>query len=196
MKCAKCGANNPATNNYCSNCGEPFKNNIFCSQCGKELKQGKLYCSYCGARIKKSPGAARRADNFFPSGKRNPKRAKAVQRHGLSSRLVSRGIMVAAGAVVLVIIISWVVSWLPSSRSNNLNVGSGTNVVWSAEVREVAANFNCPCEKCGVARLDICTCDIPRGAVEVKSYIQTLLNEGLSGEEVIRKIEERYGNRI
>ncbi len=196
MKCVKCGTNNPARNNYCSNCGEPLKDKIFCSQCGKELKQGKLYCSYCGARVKGGLDTAKQFVNSFQVGKRNKKKPKAVKKRGMSSRLVSRGIMVAAGAVVLVIIIWWAVSWLPSSRSNNLNVGSGTNLVWSVEVREVAANFNCPCGKCGVARLDICTCDIPRGAVEAKSYIQILLNEGLSREEVIRKVEERYGNRI
>ena len=82
------------------------------------------------------------------------------------------------------------------ASSANQNTSAGAQIAWSAEVQRIASKFNCPCEKCGVVRLDECTCDIPRGAVEVKSYIQSLLNGKLSEQEIIQRVEERYGHRI
>lgn len=83
----------------------------------------------------------------------------------------------------------------PAGRVN-LNSGSGTSIVWPANVQKIAANFNCPCEQCGIIRLDECTCDIARGAVEVKTYIQNLLKQNLPEEEIIKSVDKRYGHRI
>jgi len=61
-------------------------------------------------------------------------------------------------------------------------------------VTEVASRFNCPCGRCGVMELTECQCNEPAGAVEVKTAIVTLLQEGRSVEEAAREIASRYGS--
>ncbi|MGQ9629053.1 MAG: double zinc ribbon domain-containing protein [bacterium] len=186
MRCSSCGADNPSRGKFCIECGKPLNAGIFCGQCGRELPRGSKFCGYCGAKV--------RGGGVAPSPRvRKVRRGVGAPRGDRTSR---RGIVAFAILGALVLAAGGFFTWSSSSRSRNLNAGSGASIVWAAEVQEVAANFNCPCGKCGVVRLDLCTCDIPRGAVEVKSYIQSLLNQGLSRGDVIRKVEERYGNRI
>jgi hypothetical protein len=70
----------------------------------------------------------------------------------------------------------------------------GTN---SAEdqVRQVAVNFKCACGGCGELPLAECQCDMPKGAVEEKSFIRTKLAAGYTVPEVIELVEQTYGHR-
>lgn len=60
----------------------------------------------------------------------------------------------------------------------------------------VASEFYCACEKCGKTPLLDCSCDLPNGAMEVKSFIQGNLLKGMSVQEVIRLTEMIFGFRI
>ena len=63
------------------------------------------------------------------------------------------------------------------------------------QVLQVAANFKCACGGCGELPLAECQCDMPRGAVEEKSFIRTKLNEGYSVPQVVELLEKKYGHR-
>ena len=66
----------------------------------------------------------------------------------------------------------------------------------SSQVKLVAANFKCACGGCGELFLVDCTCDMPKGAKEEKSFIRNQLERGLSVEQVIQLVEKKYGHRI
>ncbi len=202
MKCEKCGKGNPDNNLYCSNCGAPVRTKIVCSRCNKELPTDSKFCIYCGAKAK-VPGGANAVRPKPPvktlKAGRRARAASSTKKRGPARKIRWSQIVVAViVGVTVAAIVGVVIS--PSSRgsASAQNPGSGTppNITWAQNVQQIAAQFNCPCEKCGVIRLDLCTCDIARGAVETKSYIQDLLNQELPTSEIIQKIDQRYGHRI
>ncbi len=65
-----------------------------------------------------------------------------------------------------------------------------------SRVQQVAAFFDCACGSCGELPLADCKCDMPRGAVEEKAFIRSKLEEGLSIQEVIDLVDEKYGHKI
>jgi cytochrome c-type biogenesis protein CcmH/NrfF len=64
------------------------------------------------------------------------------------------------------------------------------------QVRQVAVNFKCACGGCGELPLAECQCDMPKGAVEEKSFIRTKLAEGNTVPEVIELVDQEYGHRV
>jgi hypothetical protein len=63
------------------------------------------------------------------------------------------------------------------------------------QVFQVAVNFKCACGGCGELPLAECQCDMPKGAVEEKSFIRTKLAEGYTVPEVIELVDQKYGHR-
>src|ERR1700675_1568548 len=49
MRCAKCGAENPASKRFCGDCGAPLANR--CGQCGAENPPEKKFCGDCGSPL-------------------------------------------------------------------------------------------------------------------------------------------------
>lgn len=64
------------------------------------------------------------------------------------------------------------------------------------QVRQVAVNFKCACGGCGELPLAECQCDMPKGAVEEKSFIRTKLVEGYTIPQVIELVDKKYGLRV
>ena len=64
------------------------------------------------------------------------------------------------------------------------------------QVRQVAVNFKCACGGCGELPLAECQCDMPKGAVEEKSFIRTKLTEGYTVPQVIELVDKKYGLRV
>jgi enamine deaminase RidA (YjgF/YER057c/UK114 family) len=64
------------------------------------------------------------------------------------------------------------------------------------QVRQVAVNFKCACGGCGELPLDECQCDMPKGAVEEKSFIRAKLAEGYTVPQVIELVDKKYGLRV
>jgi len=203
VKCKYCDCDNPQNSKYCRNCGKPLDIKIYCNHCGKELKPDSKYCIYCGSKVKKISN--------INSGKSQPNinNKNYYKKKGISGRnnIPEKSNIWKTTAIVLMAIIflgSGVlgVRYLSStSRPSvpgpppNVNMVSAPDNFWTAEVMEIAAKFNCPCGSCN-DRLDNCTCSQSGGAVEAKTYIKTLLQEGLSTDDVMNKVEQRYGNRI
>ena len=60
-------------------------------------------------------------------------------------------------------------------------------------VLEVAAHFMCPCSMCGQMELADCTCGAQNGGIESKQRILALLNQGLSQDDVVRRLAPLFG---
>src|SRR6202795_5177106 len=56
MRCAKCGAENPASKRFCGDCGAPLANR--CGQCGAENPPEKKFCGDCGSPLGTAMAAA------------------------------------------------------------------------------------------------------------------------------------------
>src|SRR5712664_4146553 len=67
MRCAKCGAENPASKRFCGDCGAALVNR--CARCGAENPPAKKFCGDCGSALGTDvvadggkPSAAKAAD--------------------------------------------------------------------------------------------------------------------------------------
>jgi hypothetical protein len=80
--------------------------------------------------------------------------------------------------------------------AGNYQAVSKTNDPIDSRVKLVAANFRCACGGCGELFLVDCTCDMPRGAKEEKTFIREQLQKGLTVNQVITLVEQKYGHRI
>jgi hypothetical protein len=83
-----------------------------------------------------------------------------------------------------------------SSPGSNYQPASRTGDSISSQVKLVAANFRCACGGCGELFLVDCTCDMPKGAKEEKTFIREQLQKGLSVDQVIQLVDQKYGLRI
>jgi cytochrome c-type biogenesis protein CcmH/NrfF len=99
----------------------------------------------------------------------------------------------AAGVMVKVV-------FVPSAENKparpNIQTNSTNDSALESQIQLVAANFRCACGGCGVLFLIDCTCDMPKGAVEEKAFIRDQLRQGLSVDQVIQLVDNKYGHRI
>ena len=61
------------------------------------------------------------------------------------------------------------------------------------EMKEIERQFVCPCGRCGELELEVCECDGPGGAMEMKTTIARALRSGSSVDEIVAKVSEQYG---
>jgi cytochrome c-type biogenesis protein CcmH/NrfF len=75
-------------------------------------------------------------------------------------------------------------------------VGSNARLVTVADRVEVFSHFKCPCGQCGVEELKDCGCSHPRGATEVKAFVDQKIAEGKYAlSQVIDLVDKQYGGR-
>jgi len=84
----------------------------------------------------------------------------------------------------------------PVAGSSNYQTPSVKDTGLESQVRLVTANFRCACGGCGELPLIDCTCDMPKGAKEEKDFIRRELRDGKTVDQIIRLVEEKYGNRM
>lgn len=61
---------------------------------------------------------------------------------------------------------------------------------------EIFSHFMCPCGQCGIDELKDCNCDHPRGATEVKAFVdQKIDQQKYTTTQLIVMVEKQYGNR-
>jgi hypothetical protein len=197
MKCPDCGKENSSTSKFCSSCGAKLNKKVNCSQCGNTIEPGAQFCSQCGTKVTgKITSAPKAAKPIYKNKYTHGKSKKS----GKSSKAGVNSFVGYAILAIFVIGVTWFIAWSFSSSSRPGRVNSPVSQyrntsVWSDEVQAIAANFNCPCGTCS-DRLDVCTCAEPSGSVEVKTYIKSLLDQGLTKFEAVENVEEKYGNRI
>ena len=63
------------------------------------------------------------------------------------------------------------------------------------QIQQISSNFRCACGGCGELPLLECECDMPRGAQEEKGFMRRMLKEGLSVEQIIELVDQKYGHK-
>ena len=62
---------------------------------------------------------------------------------------------------------------------------------------EVFSHFQCPCGQCGIDQLKDCDCSHPRGAREVKAFVDQKIGKGkYSVAEIVTEVEKSYGGKL
>lgn len=97
--------------------------------------------------------------------------------------------------VVFVVKTAFMPSQVPKNSAEIFQTSSRTDKAIDGQVRQVASNFSCACEGCGELPLVECTCDMPRGAQEEKTFIRNKLINGLTVDQVVQLVEKKYGYR-
>ncbi|MDZ7292617.1 MAG: zinc ribbon domain-containing protein [candidate division KSB1 bacterium] len=148
-----------------------------CSECGRHITPRSKFCPYCG-----KPVAPRR---------NKVKTQAARPRWPLYISLVSLGIALGIIAIHLLqkqkmSADAAVVNFDPTLRGEEL-------ARLYPAVYEVASHFICPCGTCSDG-LEVCDCNMPRGAAEVRMLIYQLLQVH-EPEHAIDLIAAQYGHR-
>ncbi len=124
-------------------------------------------------------------------GVRRPKRKRQ------SAARPTRKEIVVAAVGVLVVVLAVGLAQLARFTEGGSSAAMATAVVSKAlqdpQVLEVASHFLCPCGTCDRMELSECTCDSPRGGIESKQQIATLLAQGLSVDETVRRLASTFG---
>ncbi len=215
MKCQKCGFIYPEFSKYCRQCGSPMEILLPCSGCGSDNPRDSIFCTECGLKlsgVKKSVKKNQRKckdcgqfndlDALFCVGcgeKINRKSKKYIKKNSTNPSFQTIFIYIA----LFLIAIFLVKQIMTVSKEGNLSRLSSTsfssripqNGVDEADVFAVAKNFICACGKCGEQPLETCTCDMPKGSVEEKNFIRKNLAQGLTVDQVIELVDEKYGYR-
>jgi len=73
---------------------------------------------------------------------------------------------------------------------------NNTTLATDADRLEIFSHFNCPCGQCGVDELKDCGCKHPRGATEVKGFVDAKIAEGkYTVDQLMSFVEQEYGGR-
>lgn len=76
------------------------------------------------------------------------------------------------------------------------HLASATRVATPADRTEIFSRFRCPCGQCGTQELKDCDCGHPRGAREVKAFIDSKIAEAkYTVGGVLSEVELKYGDR-
>jgi len=71
-----------------------------------------------------------------------------------------------------------------------------TAVATLLDRNEVFSHFTCPCGQCGIDELLYCDCSHPKGAREVKKYVDDLIRSNTkSVKDVVEAVDAKYGGR-
>lgn len=97
-------------------------------------------------------------------------------------------------SVGLIAKLVWVSNDTPGNTNRTASVQSKNVANPDARIQLVASRFRCACGGCGELPLDECTCDMPRGAVEEKNFIRNQLQQGLTIDQVVKRVNEKYGH--
>jgi ribosomal protein L40E len=216
MKCGECGSENPKHAKFCRKCGTSLGIRLQCVRCGAENPGDSVFCTECGERLSEAPKSAKGTQKKCKScGQLNdldalfcvacgeeiiraPREDQKGQPSGPSYKMIALviGLIFLLGFFVKVGT-TFFKAEKPSSLSSSLAPVSKSMInVDEAQVIAVAKNFKCPCGGCGEDALETCSCDMPKGAVETKSFIREKLSEGFTVEQVIESVDKKYGHRI
>ncbi|MEW6509830.1 MAG: hypothetical protein AB1428_02600 [Bacteroidota bacterium] len=86
----------------------------------------------------------------------------------------------------------------PFSLADPVRVnGTEKKIAISADRDEIFSHFQCPCGQCGVDDLKTCSCTHPRGATEVKGFVDRRIAENnATVAQLVDEVEARYGHRV
>ncbi len=149
-----------------------------CAHCGRHASPRSKFCEHCG-----QPLTPKRTTPSQPTSRTNWPLLIAVLLGG-----------VLASAVVMYV--------TRGKTQTNVAVGSGFDpkrrgpelATAFPEVYQVASEFTCPCGTC-TDGLEVCDCEMLKGASEVRQFIYDNLSAGHHPPHVIEMVEAKYGYR-
>lgn len=148
-----------------------------CESCGQLNDIGARYCGQCGNAL---------GGKF--AGRERPRSRKGEPSYWFFVAIIA---LIFFGGLVAKTI------FYPSPKTKETGIQYRTPVVsdesLEKQVQLVASNFRCACGGCGELPLIECNCDMPRGALEEKSFIREKLMTGLTIDQVIQLVEAKYG---
>lgn len=75
-------------------------------------------------------------------------------------------------------------------------ISSTYKLATSLDRVEVFSRFKCPCGQCGIDELKDCNCAHPRGAQEVKAFVDDRIREAKhTVAQLVDEVEKKYGGR-
>ncbi len=216
MKCHQCGLESSKTSKFCRNCGTPLGACIRCAQCATDNPGDSIFCMKCGERlpvnrkaVKGTQRKCRNCDRFNELDalfcvvcgeeiSQRPKKSIKRKSEGPSSITIALVIVVVLITAFFAKKVKTIFQREEPSRVSSSYVPPriSTSGVDEADVIAVARNFKCACGGCGELPLETCECDMPKGSVEEKKFIREKLAGGLTVEQVIELLDEKYGHRI
>lgn len=143
-----------------------------CTHCGVNNPKQSKFCTECGEPLSMAQKSKRRF--IEPSNK-------------MIALVI--GIIFVAGIFVKLGTTFFTGQTTAASVSNSVKVDE-------AQVIAVAKNFKCACGGCGELPLATCECNMAKGAVEQKRFIREKLAEGITVEQVIELVDQKYGHRV
>ena len=215
MKCQQCGLNNPELSKFCRKCGSSMRIRLRCTECGSDNPGDSIFCIECGEKLSEARKPAKKnqrkckdcgqfndLDALFcvACGEKIIRRPRNNARRKSTTPSYQTIFIFIALFLISVFFVKQVITVSkkenPSSMSlSPVSYGTSTSGMDEASVIAVAKNFLCACGGCGELPLETCTCDMPKGSVEEKNFIRKNLNEGLTVEQVIELVDEKYGHR-
>lgn len=148
---------------------------MYCKQCKITYHADEKFCRLCGEKL------------------RERKQGKIKQQKQKSAFVSNIYLLFALGLAIFIIALL-MIDRKESGRSTPASRPlPETPVTFTSSVYEVAEKFICPCGGCGEMDLDTCSCDMERGAIEAKTFIQRQLNQGKTKDEVIAAMIQQYG---
>lgn len=83
-----------------------------------------------------------------------------------------------------------------TAQMNAGTLGVG-HLATAADRAHIISHFKCPCNQCAIDELSDCECPHPKGAQEVKQFIDDTIAQGQhTVGEIVALVEQRYGGRI
>lgn len=90
---------------------------------------------------------------------------------------------------------------VPKQSENNIlslasKISGNAKLATTADRIEIFSRFKCPCGQCGIDELKDCNCNHPRGAQEVKAFVDERIREAkYTVAQLISDVERKYGSR-
>ena len=193
MECVHCGFDNPSQTKFCTNCGKSLEKTVACPNCQKQVPRRGNFCPHCGHKLKGTSRKSRSVARTRTS--RGTRSSRTVSNSSSKSKNSRVRDFVIAAVIVAVLgagIAGILYSQRPRSTAQFRPRGLPSNsFVWPQEVQSIAAQLDCPCGNCELNLAD-CTCDNPKGALEIKSYISSLLKSDKSRDDIVKEVKAKY----
>lgn len=90
-----------------------------------------------------------------------------------------------------------IVPSLAEGQTSPASSSTGRRLGTADDRAHIISHFNCPCGQCGPDKLAECDCTHPKGALEVKRFIDdTIAQNRYSTAEIVDLVQNRYGGKI
>ncbi len=142
-----------------------------CPQCNRTVTRKSKFCANCGSSIVHRAAAKKESKPKFQA--------------GYVVALLLVGALVGYG-------VSKISSNNQSDRSSSTFSSNGSSATLNAQIFDIAKEFNCPCGTCEHS-LEVCTCEHPKGATEIKSFIAQQLNQTHKKPHIVEMVQAKYG---